>query len=535
MSERQSLLECMLQEASDIQRVELSHDEVKALLAKTPEFEFDLEKYGEITVKEFFSLILQEMESKKVPVVKETKNDFEAKRSMVFGALPDSTVKVDFDENNVKMGIYITQPKIRGKKIPHEMISSILEECGVTYGIKEAYVKRLSRAPVYNTHFIIAEGIPAVAGEDGKVEFQFNVGQKWMPKVDPVTGIADYKELMHVEQAKENDVLCRITKPTAGKDGIDVFGNVIEGKAGVKARVDAGKDTKVVEDGAETLIVACAEGEILFRNDKVSINKVMVVNDVDGTTGNLNFIGSIYVKGNVHSGFKVKASGNIIVDGVVEDAKLSSSNDIVVRGGIKGSGLSEIEARGEVSALFIEHANVFAKKNIYADYVLNSNIESEQKIKLSGKYGFIIGGKAKAVEILASEVGNSAYNLTKLEVNYPKELVKDITDTKKEWKECKKAVEEQERKVKLKDAEKLEEAKVSLFQTRMAEKRLETKLIQLEGRLAEIKKSATIGIYIEKQLYPNVTILMENRNYHNKELKQKCSVRKIEGKWKIKY
>jgi len=69
----------------------------------------------------------------------------------------------------------------------------------------------------------------------------------------------------------------------------------------------------------------------------------------------------------------------------------------------------------------------------------------------------------------------------------------------------------------------------------MAEKRLETKLVQLEARLAEIKKSATIGIYIEKQLYPNVTILMENRNYHNKELKQKCSVRKIEGKWKIKY
>ena len=167
--------------------------------------------------------------------------------------------------------------------------------------------------------------------------------------------------------------------------------------------------------------------------------------------------------------------------------------------------------------------------------MLNSNIESEQKIKLSGKYGFIIGGKAKAVEILAAEVGNAAYNLTKLEVNYPKDLVKDITDAKREWRECQKVVEEQERKTKSKDLEKLEEAKVSLFQARMAEKRLETKLIQLEGRLAEIKKSATIGIYIEKQLYPNVTILMENRNYHNKELKQKCSVRKIEGKWKIKY
>ena len=152
MSEQQSLLECMLQEASNIQRVELSHDEIKALLAKTPEVEIDLEKYEKLTLKEFFNLALREIESKKVPVVQESKNDFEAKRNMVFGAPPDSTVKVDFDENNVRMGIYITQPKIRGKKIPHEMISNILEECGVTYGIKEAYVKRLSRAPVYNTH-----------------------------------------------------------------------------------------------------------------------------------------------------------------------------------------------------------------------------------------------------------------------------------------------------------------------------------------------------------------------------------------------
>ena len=103
MSEGQSLLECMLQEASNVQRVELSHDEIKALMAKTPEVEVDFEKYERVTVKEFFNLALQEIESKKVPIIKENKKDFEAKRSMVFGAPPDSTVKVDFDENNVRM------------------------------------------------------------------------------------------------------------------------------------------------------------------------------------------------------------------------------------------------------------------------------------------------------------------------------------------------------------------------------------------------------------------------------------------------
>ncbi len=69
----------------------------------------------------------------------------------------------------------------------------------------------------------------------------------------------------------------------------------------------------------------------------------------------------------------------------------------------------------------------------------------------------------------------------------------------------------------------------------MAQKRLDVKLGELEGRLGEIKSKAEIGVYVEKQLYPNVTILMENRIYQNKELKQKCSIRKIDGKWKIKY
>ncbi len=342
----------------------------------------------------------------------------------------------------------------------------------------------------------------------------------------------DYKELAYVKEVKEGDILCRIKKPKPGKDGMSILGKVIKAEDGEKLRIEAGKNTKSVIEGEETHIIATCDGEVHYVNNTIYIDKILTVQDVDASTGNLSFIGSIYIKGHVQSGFKVKASGNIIVDGVVEDAKLSSSGDIVVRGGIKGSGLSEIKANGDISALFIEHATVFAKKNIYADYVLNSNIESEQKIKLSGKRGFIIGGKAKAVEIIAVEIGNDAYSLTKLEINYPKELLQRIAEAKKEQKEYDKTIEQQERKIKSSNSE---EAKILLFRTKMAQKRLDVKLGELEGRLREIKSKAEIGVYVEKQLYPNVTILMENRIYQNKELKQKCSIRKVDGKWKIKY
>lgn len=539
MNEQQSLLECILQENNNVQHNKLSHNEINNLFTGMPEQENDFEEYQEMTLQQFFYSAIQKteqsykQEAEEILVLgKYNKRNYDTGRNMVFGAPPDSTVKVYFEKDDIRMRIFITPPKTRGKKISNEMLTEILEQCGVVHGIKQQYVNRLSRTPIYNTGFLIAEGTPPVAGEGGETDFQFDPEGKLLPKVDPKSGMIDYKELAYVKEVREGDILCKIKKPKPGKDGMSILGKVIKAEEGEKLRVEAGKNTKSVIEGEETHIIATCDGEVHYVNNTIYIDKILTVQDVDASTGNLSFIGTIYIKGNVQSGFKVKASGNIIVDGVVEDAKLSSSGDIVVRGGIKGSGLSEIKARGDISALFIEHATVFSQKNIYADYVLNSNIESEQKIKLSGKRGFIIGGKAKAVEIIAAEVGNDAYSLTKLEINYPKELLKKIADVKKEQKEYKKVLEQQERKIRLSNSE---EAQLVLFRTKMAEKRLEVKLGELEARLEEIKSKTTIGVYVEEQLYPNVTILMENRNYHNKELKQKCSIRKTDGKWKIRY
>lgn len=539
MDEQQSLLECILQENNNIQHNALSHNEIQNLFTGTPEQENNFEEYQGMTLQQFFYAAVQKTEQSYKQEAEEilalgkynTRND-NTGRNMVFGAPPDSTVKVYFEKDDIRMRVFITPPKSSGKKISYEMLTEILEEYGVVYGIKQQYVNRLSRTPIYNTGFLIAEGIPPVAGQSGETDFQFDPESKITPKIDEKSGRMDYKELSYVKEVREGDILCKIKKPKPGKDGINIFGKVIQAEEGEKLRIEAGKNTKSVVEDEETHIIATCDGEVHYVNNTIYIDKILTVQDVDASTGNLSFIGSIYIKGHVSSGFKVKASGNITVDGVVEDAKLSAGGDIVVRGGIKGSGMSEIKARGDISALFIEHATVSAQKNIYADYVLNSSIESEQKIRLSGKRGFIIGGSAKAVEIVATEIGNPSYSLTKIEINYPKELLQRIAEAKKEQKEYKKTIEQQEQKIKSSNSE---EAQIILFRTKMAAKRLEVKLNELEARLKEIKSNATIGVQVKEQLYPNVTILMENRNYHNKELKPRCSIRKTDGKWQIKY
>ncbi len=244
MSEQQSLLECILQENNDVQHNKLSHNEINYFFNGTAEQENDFVEYQEMTLQQFFYAAIQKteqsykQEAEEILVLgKYNKRNYDTGRNMVFGAPPDSTVKVYFEKDDIRMRVFITPPKARGKKISNEMLTKILEECGVVHGIKQQYVNRLSRTPIYNTGFLIAEGTPPVAGESGETDFQFVPEGKLLPKIDPKSGMIDYKELAYVKEVKEGDILCKIKKPKPGKDGISILGKVIKAEEIGRAHV----------------------------------------------------------------------------------------------------------------------------------------------------------------------------------------------------------------------------------------------------------------------------------------------------------
>ncbi|MEG1778033.1 MAG: FapA family protein, partial [Angelakisella sp.] len=146
----------------------------------------------------------------------------------------------------------------------------------------------------------------------------------------------------------------------------------------------------------------------------------LAVDNVDASTGNILFVGTVHVRGDVASGFSVRAGGNITVDGVAENAVLVSGNNIVICGGVKGRGKDIVSADGSIRALYIENARVQAKGNIYADSILNSHVESLCSINLSGRNGKIIGGLCTAGETIhARQIGNDANLPTSIIVRNP--------------------------------------------------------------------------------------------------------------------
>lgn len=76
-----------------------------------------------------------------------------------------------------------------------------------------------------------------------------------------------------------------------------------------------------------------------------------------------------------------------------------------------------IEAKGEVSGSFFEAANIEAEGNIKANYIMNSNINTMEKVIVSGSKGMLLGGRVCAVKgVDTYNLGNKSHIKTVLEV-----------------------------------------------------------------------------------------------------------------------
>jgi uncharacterized protein (DUF342 family) len=125
-------------------------------------------------------------------------------------------------------------------------------------------------------------------------------------------------------------------------------------------------------------------------------------------TGNIIFLGTVIITGNVEDGFSVKAAGNIEVKGTVSRAELDAEGDIIIYQGINGKGGGKIRAGKSLWSRFIENANVEAGSMVVVtDGIINSNVDAIKSILCQGKRANVMGGRLRArEEINAKVLGN---------------------------------------------------------------------------------------------------------------------------------
>jgi uncharacterized protein (DUF342 family) len=127
--------------------------------------------------------------------------------------------------------------------------------------------------------------------------------------------------------------------------------------------------------------------------------------DVNLKTGNIIFLGTVIINGNVEDGFSVKAAGNIEVNGTVEKAELDAEGDIIVHQGITGKSAGRVKSGCSIWARFIENAVIEAGDMVVvSDGIINSQVDAYRRIVCQGKRAHIVGGRLRASEEINAKI-----------------------------------------------------------------------------------------------------------------------------------
>ncbi|MCH1623758.1 FapA family protein [Fredinandcohnia quinoae] len=336
----------------------------------------------------------------------------------------------DFDLNISKdrLTVYINlinedKPEIVSESEINELLSSY----GVTFGIKKDVIQQIaSNLSVTSYPLLIAEGQPPVKGQNGYLKLEVNVEGTKESLTEEVFNLRD---IIKIPSVTKGQLVATIFSNTPGVPGKDVHGNEIQAIDGKPYRYRIGKNT--IETNSR--IYATLDGQVSFLNNNISVQPLFEVQgDLDLKTGNIDFIGNVTIRGNVPSGYTIKAGGDVSIYGLVEAAEIIAGGSIFISGGIVGSNKGRLIAKGDIVASYINQSHIEAGNNLeVSGSILHSHCTTKGNI--NSLKGSIIGGVISAGKNLQiHNIGNDLHTKTEVFVGKLNEIYEEEKSIQKE-------------------------------------------------------------------------------------------------------
>ncbi|HAG69989.1 MAG TPA: hypothetical protein DCL38_08450 [Lachnospiraceae bacterium] len=397
-------------------------------------------------------------------------------------------------------------------------VIKLLRERNVVYGIKEDVVKRVVAGDAIGRDVVVAEGRRPEKGKDGWYERFFQTSFSRKPK-ELEDGSLDYQNIEWFETVRKGQKLMEYHDAEDGTDGCTVTGIVIKAIKGKPLPVLRGKGFTVSEDGRTYF--AESNGYVELKNGSLEVHTVLTVKEVTFTTGKIIFDGDVHVQGNVSDGGHIEATGDILIDGMVEGATIRADGDIVIKNGVNGDNKGSITSKKSISSSFFEYATVTAGGSVNTNYILSSRVYSGDMVKVSGGKGSIIGGVVYATyQIQAQSVGNEAFvrtilklglddNMMKKQVNIEAQLktvkteISSLTNMYKQLSETLSAEEKSQNEMYLK-------IENSIYAKKESIKRLEE---EKEKGLKLIKETEKARAVITGRVFENVVVDLNGKKW----------------------
>ena len=443
--------------------------------------------------------------------------------------------RVFLSANGMAAWALLIPPSDPDDLIDRMTLDAAMLEAKVTTGISEDALNYVVQQHPYFKLIPVACGTPVQEGENGRIVDHYARELDKSVKVDD-NGVADYRALNYVQTIHEGDVICDILPPKAGTAGMRVDGAVAEPVAVKPAKAPLGKYTKVTEDGMH--LVAEKTGHLEFDGTNFLIKVLLdIPGDVDYSTGNLDYNGDIHIHGDVRATFEVKASGNVIIDGLVEAAKIEAGGDILISSGVLGDGNAQIICGGDLRAKYLESCEAYVGKSAFADCVMASQVYCDDTIQILSGRGAIIGGKiVVGNQIKAKIVGTDSGRKTELELGTQTYVKMKYSTEIAELKEAMSELASLERDIDfLAKKLKLQEKQSDEVDT-ATEQRLATALLSKNGVCARIDELSKVQKEVEEKkpdlakcrfecgtVYPPTMLLIGGAIWKFEEKKDNCA------------
>jgi uncharacterized protein (DUF342 family) len=376
---------------------------------------------------------------------------------------------VSISKDNMAAFAHFIAPSTGGRALTKSDIQGELDTAGVKFGIDEEAIDKYLANRQYCTEFQLAKGVEPRNGSNASIEYKFNTDLSVKPKENE-DGSVDFHSLDIMSKVKAGDVVAVMIPADPGDPGNDVRGNVLKPAQVKKLNFRYGRNLHVSEDGLS--LISDVSGHVTLDGDRVSVSDTYTVEgNVDTSTGDINYDGNVEVKGNVIGGFKITASGDVDVEGTVEDAIIEAGGQICLKRGIQGMGKGTLKAGTNIIAKFLESTKAIAGGYIQADAIMNSEVSAGGDIKVDGRKGNITGGTTRSASLVdVKNAGSDMGIKTVFEVGVDPTILSDVKNTQSRMTELAKSMASSKQLIemfakKLKRGEKLPPDKLLQFKT----------------------------------------------------------------------
>ena len=380
------------------------------------------------------------------------------------GERRDATCSVIVSDDKLRARLTLT-PNFGGKEATLSTIQKALKEKEITYGIVDTEKLQDIIDKGFCTDYLVAEGVRAIDGIDSQFKSTMPEMQERKPKIDE-NGVADYRELGEIPVVRKDSVVMQRIPAIQGKECHSVFGEVIQPKIGENIPFSKDMTGVYVNPEDENQLLSSVTGQPVPVPNGMTVSSILTLDTVDFSTGNVNFDGSVIIKGDVVEGMSVEALEDVIINGNVIGANIKSMGGLLIKGGVMGSSqlfsnadiiikngvqgaeqpsdenhvndTQKIVARGSVIVEFVENYHIEAGYDIaISKYALNTELMAGNKIfagaKNSSNKSSIIGGSSCAlIQLKAAVVGARSGIKTQLQVGLNPYLQKRLVDMKED-------------------------------------------------------------------------------------------------------